>query len=106
MSEARGPTSDPGPGTSLTGGSPGSISPSGPAGETVDDPVEREAIAADARLLRRVRWRLAAWSGGTTLAALFVLGLALYLAVARSLAASGTDQLEERATALRAFIQR
>lgn len=72
----------------------------------MDDPVEREAIAADARLLRRVRWRLAAWSGGTTLAALFVLGLALYLAVARSLAASGTDQLEERATALRAFIQR
>ena len=56
-----------------------------------------QGSVADARLLRRVRWRLLAWSGGSTLVVLFVLGAALYTAVARSLEAAGTDQLRQRA---------
>jgi two-component system, OmpR family, sensor histidine kinase CiaH len=58
---------------------------------------ESAAEAADGQLLRRVRVNLSLWSGGVTLAVLVALGLVLYLAVARSLAASGIAQLEERA---------
>lgn len=61
------------------------------------DPAEDRALAADHRLLRDVRWRLVAWSGLTTLVVLLVLGSVLYVAVDRSLAATGTAQLEERA---------
>jgi hypothetical protein len=50
-------------------------------------------VSPDARLLRRVRWRLVAWSGGSTLAVLLLLGLAAYLVVAASLAASSEQQL-------------
>ena len=45
----------------------------------------------------RVRINLALWSGGITLAVLVVLGAILYLAVERSLAASGTAQLVAQA---------
>jgi signal transduction histidine kinase len=52
--------------------------------------------AADARLIRRVRLRLIAWSGLSTLAVLLVLGIAMYAIAARSLEAAGTAQLEAR----------
>ena len=51
----------------------------------------------DAALVRRVRWRLLAWSGGSTLVVLLVLGSVLYAAVAGSLARAATDQLSFRA---------
>ena len=51
----------------------------------------------DAALVRRVRWRLLAWSGGTTLAAMFILGSLLYATVAWSLATAGEQQLHDRA---------
>jgi len=51
----------------------------------------------DARLLTRVRWRLVAWSAGSTLVLLLVLGTALYLSVNASLSAAGTTQLEAQA---------
>jgi len=54
----------------------------------------------DTRLLRRVRWRLLAWSAGTTFILLVALGAALYASVSASLAASGTSQLQQRADGL------
>ena len=54
----------------------------------------------EARLLRRVRINLALWSGGITLAVLIVLGTVLYVAVDRSLSASGTAELVARASTL------
>ena len=67
-----------------------------PDGQPSDD----EAVMADARLIRRVRWRLVAWSAGVTLVVLLVLGAVLYAAVARSLEASSLARLEARAQAL------
>jgi two-component system, OmpR family, sensor histidine kinase CiaH len=64
-------------------------------GET--DPAELEAIAADNRLIRRVRWQLVAWSGFSTLLVLVVLGAALYLIAAQTLADRGNQQLMARA---------
>ncbi len=52
------------------------------------------------RLLRRVRLQLALWSGGITLALLVLLGIALYVAIDRSLSNSGTAQLINQANAL------
>lgn len=52
----------------------------------------------EAALVRRVRLRLLAWSGGTTLAVLLLLGTVIYLAVANSLASAGADQLRSRAS--------
>ena len=60
----------------------------------------------DARLLTRVRWRLVAWSAGSTLVLLLVLGTALYLSVNASLAAAGTAQLEAQARGLRSVLER
>jgi signal transduction histidine kinase len=60
------------------------------------DTDELEA-AGDARLIRGVRWRLVAWSGGSTLLVLVALGLALYLSVASSLQASSQALLDDRA---------
>ena len=51
----------------------------------------------DDALMRRVRWRLLAWSGGTTLAVLVILGALLYAVAAVSLTAAGEDQLRARA---------
>jgi two-component system, OmpR family, sensor histidine kinase CiaH len=65
---------------------------------------ERAADIADAGLVRRVRRNLVLWSGGTTLVILLVLAVALYLAVAGSLARSGTDQLEDAMAGPRAVL--
>jgi signal transduction histidine kinase len=59
-----------------------------------------EVTPAEARLLRRVRISLALWSGGITLVVLIVLGAILYVAVERSLVASGTAQLVTQANQL------
>jgi signal transduction histidine kinase len=52
----------------------------------------------EAALVRRVRVRLLAWSGGTTLVVLLLLGTVIYVAVANSLASAAVDQLRQRAT--------
>ena len=74
-----------------------------PDGVAAPEPADRpqpEVTPAEARLLRGVRNNLALWSGGITLAVLVVLGAILYVAVERSLAASGTAQLVAQANAL------
>jgi signal transduction histidine kinase len=55
---------------------------------------------SDAALVRRVRWRLLAWSGGSTLAVLVLLGSLIYFAVANSLASAAVEQLRQRAAML------
>jgi signal transduction histidine kinase len=60
------------------------------------DPMADREAAEDARLMRRVRWRLVAWSGGSTLLVLLLLGAAIYLATASSLTASGMAALQGR----------
>lgn len=65
---------------------------------------EPSFAAPDARLLRRVRWRLAAWSGGATLLTLFVLGAALYLGLTAALAAAGEERIRDQADALELII--
>ncbi len=52
---------------------------------------------ADTRLVRRVRWQLIAWSAGSTLIVLVVLGAALYAAVATTLASASESLLRDRA---------
>lgn len=59
----------------------------------------------DEALLRRVRLRLLAWSGGTTLVVLLTLGTLIYALAATSLAASAEDQLRTRADNMRAGLQ-
>jgi signal transduction histidine kinase len=61
-----------------------------------DDDAEQAARAEDGRLIRRVRWRLVAWSGFTTLVVLVILGAALYAVVAGSLAGASVEQLDAR----------
>lgn len=61
-----------------------------------DDGAEQAALAADARLVRRVRWRLVLWSGLSTLLVLLVLGAALYAAVANTLTSASVTQLADR----------
>jgi len=51
-------------------------------------------------MLQRVRWRLVAWSGGTTVVVIALLGAAVYAAAANSLAANSRSQLQTRATSL------
>jgi signal transduction histidine kinase len=58
------------------------------------------AASADGELIRRTRRRLVAWSGGLTLVILLVLGLAIATVVARSLAATGEEQLRQRTAQL------
>ena len=65
---------------------------------TVTEPATPAARPiGDAALVRRVRWRLLAWSGGSTLVALLALGALLYATVAWSLATAGEEQLRARA---------
>jgi two-component system sensor histidine kinase CiaH len=64
-----------------------------------------ESSDADARLIRSVRWRLVAWSGGTTLLVLIVLAVALYASVANSLASTGVSQLDNRAGDFQRYIE-
>ena len=73
------------------------------AAATGNDLAESGAAEVDARLIRAVRWRLVAWSGGSTLLVLLVLGLALYFSVASSLEAEGVATLDQRALDIRAF---
>jgi signal transduction histidine kinase len=61
---------------------------------------DRRAASPDAAMLQDVRWRLVAWSAGTTFVVILILGGAVYGAAARSLAASGHAQLQTRATSL------
>lgn len=67
-------------------------------------PAARATTGGDAALLRRVRWRLLLWSGGSTLVVLVVLGILLYGAVANSLAAESESQLLGRARALASIV--
>ena len=55
-----------------------------------------EAPRPESALLRRTRWRLMAWSAGTTLLVLLVLGVAIYVAASSSLAETGKQQLIAR----------
>jgi signal transduction histidine kinase len=59
-------------------------------------PDARRPPRPESALLRRTRWRLIAWSGGTTLLVLVVLGLAIHAAAATSLAETGKQQLLDR----------
>ena len=61
-----------------------------------DDSAEAAALADEARLIRRVRLRLLAWSGFSTLLVLVVLGAALYTVVANTLAGASMEQLRSR----------
>lgn len=67
------------------------------------DAADQAASETDARLIRQVRWRLVAWSGGSTLLVLIVLGVALYLSVASSLQSAGISALEQRADDVLSF---
>jgi len=58
-----------------------------------DDGAEQAALKSEQRLIRRTRWRLVLWSGVSTLVVLFVLGAALYAAVANTLVAASVDKL-------------
>ena len=71
--------------------------PDGIAEAVGGEPSDRLASAGDARLIRDVRLRLVAWSGLTTLLVLAILGVALYLSAARTLADNGVSQLNLRA---------
>jgi signal transduction histidine kinase len=61
-------------------------------------------LRGDAQLLRRVRWRLVAWSAGSTLVILLLLAAALYASVRTSLDGTGTRQLTDRAVGIEDFI--
>jgi two-component system sensor histidine kinase CiaH len=94
------------PGRARTGEPPGSGS-AGPGANAAGWHRDPDAgPTADSRLLRRVRWRLVAWSGGITLAILLALGAALYTAVASSLDSSSLDQLRDQAATLERFLSR
>ncbi|MEO5704851.1 MAG: HAMP domain-containing sensor histidine kinase [Candidatus Limnocylindrales bacterium] len=69
------------------------------------DSAEGSASEADARLVRGVRWRLVAWSGGSTLLVLVVLGMALYLSVASSLQSTAVANLDDRAREITSFLK-
>ena len=66
---------------------------------------DAEADAKDARLLLRVRWRLALWSGGATLIVLLALGLAIWVTVRDSLASGGIAEARARAAAVAEYIE-
>lgn len=68
-----------------------------------DSPALRQP--GDARLLSRVRRRLLAWSTGSTLVLLLILGAALYLSVDASLAGAGRTQLDAQARSVRQFLE-
>jgi signal transduction histidine kinase len=74
--------------------------PDGHRVDPLDDGAEQAALAGEARLVRRVRWRLVAWSGASTLVVLVVLGAVLYASVANTLASASVQQLSDRAQPL------
>jgi signal transduction histidine kinase len=79
--------------------------PDGARSDLVADAAERSALADDARLVRRVRWRLVLWSGLSTLVVLIVLAAALYAAVANTLASASVRQLENRLNPIVALLE-
>jgi signal transduction histidine kinase len=70
-----------------------------------DDGAEQAALADEARLLRRTRWRLVAWSGLSTLAILTVLATTLYAVTARTLESASVAQLEQRTQTITDFLE-
>jgi hypothetical protein len=70
-----------------------------------DDGAEQGTLADEARLLRRTRWRLVAWSGLSTLAVLVVLAVALYAVTARALETASVAQLDARTQGIVAFLE-
>jgi two-component system sensor histidine kinase CiaH len=68
--------------------------------------VSPRAESGDARMLRRVRWRLVGWSAGSTLVLLLVLGGALYFSVDASLNAAARTQLQRQADDAVRFLAR
>jgi signal transduction histidine kinase len=64
--------------------------------EARHDDAEQAALGDEARLIRRVRWRLVAWSGVSTLLVLLVLGAALYAVTASTLTGASVSELENR----------
>jgi signal transduction histidine kinase len=82
---------------------PAAADAAGPAPSAPANAAEEAAAAGEARLIRDVRWRLVAWSGGSTLLVLFALGVALYLSVASSLEATAVASLDQRAADIRSF---
>ncbi len=73
----------------------------GPGDEATGTGRRAAARGPDARLLRRTRLRLIAWSGGSTLVLLVILGGLLYWATAARLRSESIDQLAARAAGLR-----
>ncbi|HEX5395540.1 MAG TPA: HAMP domain-containing sensor histidine kinase [Candidatus Limnocylindria bacterium] len=71
---------------------------------TSSQPAVRPGL--DAPLLGRVRWRLAAWSAGATLATLIVLGIALYASLNAALSSSSETRLRQQATNTQQLIRR
>jgi signal transduction histidine kinase len=69
-------------------------------------PIRQAVQPGDARLLRGVRWRLVAWSAGSTLILLLVLGTALYVAVQSSLASASRARLQQQADDVSRFLSR
>lgn len=61
-----------------------------------DDVAGQAVLADEARLVRRVRWRLVAWSGLSTLIVLLVLGGGLYWSVANTLERASISWLADR----------
>lgn len=59
-------------------------------------PSGRNGSEEDARILRRTRLWLLAWSGGITLLILLVLGASLYLVVSRYVTAAGEQRVNQR----------
>ena len=70
--------------------------PDGIVPPTESNALELAADAADSRLVRHVRRNLVLWSGVTTLVILLILAVALYVAVAGSLANRSIEQLDAR----------
>ncbi|HLX35761.1 MAG TPA: HAMP domain-containing sensor histidine kinase [Candidatus Limnocylindrales bacterium] len=61
------------------------------------DSIDAGSVEEDARLVRRVRWRLVLFSGGSTLLLLVVLAGVLYASVENSLSSASIAQLQQRA---------
>lgn len=80
--------------------------PDGQSGSTRDEVARAEADGqvADQRLLRRVRWRLALWSGGATLVVLLALGVAIWVSVRDALATGGIGEARARADAVATYV--
>lgn len=57
-------------------------------------------MAPESPMLHRIRWKLVAWSAGSTLVVLLLLGSALYVAIAQQLRVESEDRLVRRASVM------